>query len=543
MWREWRALRALHAGPGRWLLAATALAVLAAASAVGLVASAGWLITASGLAGAAAALGAAITLEIFAPGALIRLFALSRTAGRYLERLLVHETVFRILARLRERLFRRLAARPFARLLRLRDGPALVRLMDDVGRLEQVHATVLIPLLAALLAGGVFALLAGLLAGAAPALAVLGALLFALLVLAGLLWRRQGPEARLALGSNRHRVRLTDLLSAHRELQLADPTQRQRQALAADAERLDGAEAEGLRAAAGADALIQLGFALALIGLLAWARQAALAPAWLAMSALGLVAAAGLWTGLGPAVRRWGGIRVALRALRPDETPAAPDAAAQPLPKPCWQGRGLVLRRGLDEPPVLDGLDLHIRPGEWWCICGPSGVGKTRLGRLLLGLEVPDAGELRLDGRALRHHSETTRFATAALLEQRSVILAASLRHNLALGREDIALETLQQALDATGLSDNRLTLQTLLGEHSRPLSGGEARRVALIRTVLAGTPAVILDEPFRGLDPGSRQRVSAWLARALAGRTVILLDHEPPAELAWDGVLALSQR
>lgn len=525
-----RLLRDLPRGRRRWIAAGTGLAILAALSAVGLVAASGWLITASGIAGAAAG---AVALEIFAPGALIRLFAVTRTVTRYLERLLVHEAVFRIIAGLRRTLFERQAGQSFAKLARLRDGATLARLMGDVGRLEQFHAGLLIPILAAAAASLLLILAVTLLTGPGAGLTLLTAVLASGTVLTLFFRRQSRTEGRQAMKQAVHRNRLADMLAAHRVLYFADPADRMAARLERESNDMESRERRLAARAARRDSANQLFFSLAVIALLAlaaamptpWAPQS---PAWLAMAVLGTVALGGLHAGLAPALRRWGGIVVALRRLYADDaTPRVHprDRPEQP-PSPCWRMDSVRLNRGLTDDPVLDGVSLCIRAGEQLTLTGNSGAGKTRLAGLLCGLERPDAGTVELDGWPVGDWPEHLRFATAGLLLQRNTLLQATLRDNLILGGRQADDTRLIHALQATGLADSGVVLDDWIGEESRPLSGGEARRVNLLRTVLAGTPAVILDEPFRGLDRESRERVLDWLKNELTGRTVVVLDH-----------------
>jgi len=531
-------LRTLPRGRQGWLLAAVALALMAGLSSVGLVAAAGWLITASGLAGAAAALGVAVTLEIFAPGALIRLFAVSRTVTRYLERLLVHETIFRILARLRQGVFLQHARLPFPALSRLRDGPLLARMMGDVERLEHFHPSLLIPLITVLGTGLILALAAALLHRPAAGLIILTALLLTLGIIASFLARKSPGEARQALAQANQRGRLTDTLAAHRELHFSDPDEHWLQTVIRSETRIQRRESRLTGQAARLDAILQLLPALSLLGLLALALEGNDDPAWLAMSTLALLALGGLLSGLGPALRRWGGIQLACRRLSPagQEPPiidtVAPTSTTTPQPLPAapeWQLTAVSLRRGLTDRPVLDQASLTIPAGCRMAVAGPSGSGKSRFGQLLTGLTAPDSGSIHLNGRPIGDWPEQQRFSDIGLLEQRSTLLEASLRYNLAMARPGVSDTTLQAALSATGLDQAGLGLDDWVGEQTRPLSGGEARRVALIRTVLSPARTLILDEPFRGLDADTLEQVLSWLEQQLKGRGLILLDHQPP--------------
>lgn len=525
---------------GRWLFAGLAAAVVAAVAGVGLVSAAGWLITASGLAGIA---GAGAALEIFAPGALVRLFALTRTVSRYLERLLVHDAVFRLIAGLRSRLFHAWGQRPFPALTRLRDGTLLTRFLRDVERLEGIHAGLLLPVTATLVTSALFLPIVFWLVGPLPALLIAAGLTLVLALLGQWLVRDTPAEIRLTLTRNRFSARVADLLAAHRELSFADPDGHLPDRIRDTADRIDRLEDRQAGRAAWRDEGIQLIFALLVTGLLALAGfvgTAAIAPnvPWLAMGLLGLIALAGLFPGLTDALRRWGAVRVALRRLEPQPPPSSGyPAEVDRAPAPEWRLETVRLRRGLTDTPVFDGMHLAIPAGTQITITGPSGSGKSRLAALLCGLIRPDAGRVLLDGRAVTDWPEASRFSTVALLGQRNALIEGTLHDNVALGRPDLPVSECHRLLRAVALDDAGLMPGDRVGEESRPLSGGEARRLNLLRTVAADTPAVILDEPFRGLDTETRARVLAWLREALAGRTTILLDHRPCPGFAGDAV------
>ncbi|MEA5444329.1 ATP-binding cassette domain-containing protein [Gammaproteobacteria bacterium AB-CW1] len=542
-------LRDLPKGQRRWLFGGLLLALTTALSTLGLVAAAGWLITACALAGAAG--GAVMTVEIFFPGALIRFFAVSRTVSRYLERLVVHEAVFRILGRLRQALFTQQMQRPFASLSGLRDGPLLTRLMVDVERLEHFHAGLLLPLSSFFTAVLLLALTAWIVSGATAAMVILLLGVGVLLLMIAFMVQHGRRDASLALAQARANTRLHDLLAAHRELQFADPSEQNLEQWLDQASSHRQEEKNLADGAARNDSRIQLLFSLGLVGLTlisthsAHVQQQATALPWWVLVLLGLVALAGLATGLVPALRRWAMVRVAAHRLAPATRTSpsinSPMAAQGERHGPvAWQLEGVTLARGLSDRPVLDWVNLQLPAGERWSIVGDSGAGKSRLAALLVGALSPDGGRVLMDGEAMSHWPEAARFARVALLEQRSVILAGSLADNLRLGNPELDRDRMIRALQATGLSEAGLTPETRVGEMDRTLSGGEARRVALIRTVFCDTPTLILDEPFRGLDRGSIDKVSDWLVTETRGRGLILLDHRHHPALCPHGQLRL---
>ena len=194
------------------------------------------------------------------------------------------------------------------------------------------------------------------------------------------------------------------------------------------------------------------------------------------------------------------------------------------------------------ETVLIHGLALTLPAGGWSCLLGPSGVGKSSLGRLVAGLEGPQ----RLVG-ALRTSDGGPLAGRVAMMAQEGQLLPwAGLVANVTIGarlrgeRPDIArARRLLAAVGLEGLEARRPT----------DLSGGQRQRVALARTLIEDCPVVVLDEPFSALDAATRLAMQDLAARMLKGRTVILITHDPLealrlADRAWlmrpDGAEAL---
>src|SRR5690554_7272947 len=143
-------LRLLARRPGRLYLGVVLLA-LTSFSAIGLLALSGWFITASALTGMAIAMGVAASLDVYVPGGGIRFFALSRTVARYMERLYNHDTVLRLLADLRRRLFAAMAKLDEHTLAQRRSSDWLNRLTADIDALDSLYLRLLAPPAVALL--------------------------------------------------------------------------------------------------------------------------------------------------------------------------------------------------------------------------------------------------------------------------------------------------------------------------------------------------------------------------------------------------------
>ena len=539
--RPWLSLLALRRGR---LAVGAALLALTLASAIGLLALSGWFITATGLTGLLLAAGVAANLEVYVPGGGIRFFAVSRTVSRYLERLYNHDTVLRLLADLRARLFGVLTRLDSQALSRRRASDWLNRLTADIDTLDSLYLRLLAPAGVALLA---ILGLSAFLALFAPRVALgSGALL-----LIGWLWLTLG-QARLGLAASRRQVnelealrgRLVEKLQGMAELEAYGSMARRRRELAAIEERLyRGQRRLGACVALGnalANLLVGLAMLLALwlatqalaAGQLSGPLMVMMALAMLAMSeALAALPAAFTWLGA-----TWGAAERLNELEARAETPALPvSAGLEGLELPAGPLSAELERVTLRYPgalaPALDDVSLRLAPGERLALCGASGAGKSSVGDLLLRQLIPSSGTLRLGRVALAAWPEAALRQRVAALTQRIDLLDDSLAANLRLAAPEAEEEELWGALAwvgldgwAEGLPEG---LMTRVGEGGQRLSGGQARRLALARLYLRDPGLVILDEPFAGLDADTAMALASRLDAWLAGRSVLYLVHQ----------------
>jgi ABC-type nitrate/sulfonate/bicarbonate transport system ATPase subunit len=191
---------------------------------------------------------------------------------------------------------------------------------------------------------------------------------------------------------------------------------------------------------------------------------------------------------------------------------------------------------------VIDALELHARPGEVLGIVGPSGCGKSTLLELVSGLREPAVGAIAV-GAA---QAPRDRLARCAYMPQRDLLLPwLSAIDNAALALRNRGASRAEARRAAHPLFE-RFGLAGF--ERTRPaeLSGGMRQRIAFLRTLLAGKPVLLLDEPFASLDAITRAEMQEWLAEALAAeaRTAILVTHDVEEALyVSDRVAVLSAR
>lgn len=189
----------------------------------------------------------------------------------------------------------------------------------------------------------------------------------------------------------------------------------------------------------------------------------------------------------------------------------------------CWVIEFRGVSKSFDGKRVLRDLDWRITPEEQWQVCGASGIGKTTLLRLLMGLEEPDAGSIT--GR------EELRFLP--VFQEDRLVEHWSAIGNVSLVCADAArVQTILRAL----LPENAID------QPVRTLSGGMRRRVALARALAAEGDVLVLDEPFAGLDADTERQAAEVIAACRAGRTLVLVSHSSVAQLRDFRTLSLTE-
>ena len=179
---------------------------------------------------------------------------------------------------------------------------------------------------------------------------------------------------------------------------------------------------------------------------------------------------------------------------------------------------------------ALDGVSLHVAPGETVALVGPSGAGKTTILQLLQRFYDPQEGRITLDGIDLRDMGRADFRKAIALVPQDPVIFAASARENIRFGRPEATDAEVEAAAKAAAAHEFLTALpegyDTWLGERGVMLSGGQRQRVAIARAILRDASVLLLDEATSALDAESERAVQAAVERMGEGRTVLVVAH-----------------
>ncbi|MFF9278548.1 ABC transporter ATP-binding protein [Streptomyces griseosporeus] len=196
-------------------------------------------------------------------------------------------------------------------------------------------------------------------------------------------------------------------------------------------------------------------------------------------------------------------------------------------------------------PPVLDRVDLHIRPGESLALVGATGSGKTTLTALVPRLHEVTEGRITLDGEDIRAMSRAELRAKVAVAFEEPTLFSASVGENVLMSAgPDAGPDDLDRAL-AVAQADFVHTLPqgtaTQVGEQGHSLSGGQRQRLALARAVVGRPRFLVLDDPLSALDVHTEAAVEAALRQVLADTTALIVAHRPSTVLLADRVALLS--
>ncbi len=531
----------------KWMLTlGVVLAIVTLLASIGLLTLSGWFLSASAVAGFAGL----YSFNYMLPAAGVRGTAITRTAGRYFERLVSHDATFRVLQHLRVTTFSKLLPLSPAGLARYRQGELLNRVVADVDTLDHLYLRVISPLVGALVVIVVVTL--GLcLLDVHIALVLGGIMLATLFILPPLFYRAGKPTGeKLTRLRGEYRQQLTGWLQGQAELTIFGASRRYRAQMENtelnwhEAQRKQSeltALSQALMLLIGGGAVMamlwmasggvgdnaQPGPLIALFVFCALAAFEALAPVTGAFQHLGQVVASALRitqiTGQQPEVQF------------STTASAVPEQLALRLSDVSFAYEGQA-------QPALDHINLTIPAGAHVAVLGRTGCGKSTLLQLLTRAWDPAQGQILFNDTPLVQMSETALRKTVSVVPQRVHLFSATLRDNLLLAVPGAADEALRGMLEKVGL--HKLLedegLNSWLGEGGRQLSGGELRRLAIARALLHNAPLMLLDEPTEGLDATTERQILDLLKKEMQDKTVLMVTHRLRGLADFDQIIVM---
>lgn len=507
------------------------LAIATLISAMGLLTLSGWFIAAAAVAG----LASISTFNYMVPAAGVRGFSISRTAGRWGERVVSHNATFKLLADLRIYFFRQLTPLIPGKVGSIRDADMLNRLVSDVDAMDHVYLRLISPLIVSTL--GIVAISGFLMWFDIEVGLTLGLILFGLMLTLPIVFYRLGRPHGAAITSRKSafRVSLLDWLQGHSELVIFGAQDRYRKQVEDHESHLLAAQKRMAFITGLANATLMAANGLTLV-IIIWLAADGVGQnqpdPLIAMVAFAAMASFELMMPVAGAFQYLSQTLTSAKRLN-EVIGAEPDTVFSASGYNTTASGNIELSNVSYRYPesnhnAVSSVSLTIEAGEKVAILGRTGCGKSTLLQLLTRSWDPTEGGIQLDGIDLPQWRETNLRQSISVVSQRVDVFNGSLRSNLVLAKEDATDSELISVLESVGLEKllSDPGLDTWLGDGGRQLSGGERRRLGIARALLHDAPILLLDEPTEGLDIQTEQQILSLLMEFAQNKTVIFITH-----------------
>ncbi|MDF7626415.1 thiol reductant ABC exporter subunit CydC [Lactobacillaceae bacterium L1_55_11] len=472
-------------------------------------------------------------LLIYVPIVLTRGFGIARPVFRYVERLVSHNWVLRIVSLARQRLYQSAASTASSIRSRLQTGQVLSLLADDLDQLQNLYLRTLFPIGAGIM----------LYLGSSIGIGVLNwhFMLVWILVLAFILilvpifsfkMNRAKVQDQKELQSQLY-TEATDAILGMQDWVLsgrqADLVKEQGRVMTA----LAGVKYKAMRFGWWRDFTIQGATVILMVLVLIWSDQQFktdfIAINYIAAFTLAIIPLVDTFLSVNQGVGEASFYEDSITRLN-DLPPVKPAESAIKLPTDSTIHFDQVsFAYPGDDKTVIKDLSFAVQPGEKLALLGRSGAGKTTILKLLAGDVVPSSGQVTIGDVAPSDLNDQLS-EVVSVLDQHTYLFDTTILNNIRMGNVKATDEQVKTAVKQAGLADLIESLpdgyQTMMLEAGQRFSGGERQRVALARVLLQDAPIVVLDEPTVSLDPKTEYEVLNQMFSALADRTIVWVTH-----------------
>lgn len=490
-------------------------------------------------------------LMLYVPIVMVRAFGIARPVVRYMERLTGHNSVLKILANMRVRLYDALEPQALFIRSRFQTGDLVGTLADDIEHLQDAYIRTIFPTIVALFLF-VFSVVSLAIFDPLFSLWIAFCLLIIIVVFPLIsLYKLKKQQIEVKEKRNRLYQLFTDAVLGISDWMISGQKQRFITQFMEESEATNKVEKKLDHWNHARTFQLQLISGLILITVAIWAGFQAvdgkIVPAYIASFTLVTLP---ILEGLIPvsnAIEKIPAYEESLARLEKIDQYrdlVIEESDSKSIPStPTIKLNGIRYSYGAGD--ALKNIHLTINYGEKVALLGKSGAGKSTLLQLLIGELQPQVGTLLIGDLTPASYGDGIH-DVVSVLNQKPYLFATTVENNIRLGKQDATEEEIKEVIRKVKLDEYILSLpkglKTQMEESGQRFSGGERQRIALARILLKDTPVVILDEPTVGLDPLTERDLLNTIFETLAGKTVIFITHHLMGMEQMDQILFLDK-
>ncbi|TEA27557.1 heme ABC transporter ATP-binding protein/permease CydC [Candidatus Schmidhempelia bombi] len=519
------------------------LALVTLLSSLFLLSLSGWFLAATAFAGIAGL----YTFNYMLPAAGVRGAAILRTTARYAERLVSHNTTFKLLAFLRILAFKKIVPLSSRQRQHYQKADLLNRFIADIDHLDHVYLKLLSPFITGFIA--IIVLFLGLSPFNLSLAILISTVLLLTLIMTPIYFYQAGKTTgqQLAQQKSDYRQHVVSYLQGQAELTIFDAREQFRQQLDQAENRWLQNQQQQAKLASMAQSwiIIIIGLLTSLVLYLSISGITFTQPPIIALFVFICLSCAEILAPIPNAFIYLGHVIASAKRIgelfnqQPDiDYPSTSPIEITTAPK--LQLTDVTFTYPQQQIATINQLCWEINAGEHIALIGKTGCGKSTILKLITRTWEANQGQITINDVDLRDFSESSLRNFMAVIPQRIDIFNDTLRNNLLIGNPSATDQQLIEVLTLVGLekllaSENGLTLW--LGENGRALSGGEKRRIGIARALLHDAPLVLMDEPTESLDNETEQQIIALIRQIYTNKTLIMVTHRLTEHQMFDKV------
>lgn len=492
-------------------------------------------------------------MVVYVPIVAVRAFSIMQAVFPYLEKLMSHDIVLRILSDYRKRLYAVLEPQAVFLQSRFQTGDILSVLSDDIEKLQDFYIKTLIPSIVGIVIYGTFAITLGFFDPVFMLLmlAVLGIIVFLVPIISYYTMKRQ----HLVKKKKREHLyqQMTDAAFGQLDWVVSGRVHEVEQAISDENAELMKKEVNIYRWHHLRDVSLRFMVGIVIVLMMYWTNlqvgEGTITATLIAAFILMMFSITDALLPISDAVEeipmyvdsidRMESLNEGVNTSTDKDSTIVIQVPKQSTIKL----QDLTYRYETTERPVINQLSWTITPGEKIAILGKSGTGKSTLLKLLSGVIPPDSGFITIGGIKMRQEYVGK---IVSVLNQKAHLFHTTIANNLRIGKPDATDKEMIAALTQAQIMDLIATLpdgiHTQMDEMGQRFSGGERQRIAFARVLLQQTPIILMDEPTTGLDPITERDLLETMLTAAKDKTIIWVTHHLAGAEMMDEVVFLSE-